>query len=137
MEPTFDRTLLQMESFPHEPLQAGFVDNVVGEFLVGEHSEGGALGPGHQFRGFFNSEIWVLADDRHHHVDHHLQATDLLRLLQAFVGLGILQGTLVSGNARGTRIAANQLDVVHPIGVATHSPQAADRSQLPVGALPW
>ena len=29
--------LLQPEALPHEPLQAGLVDNVVGQFLVGEH----------------------------------------------------------------------------------------------------
>ena len=41
--------LLQPESFLHQPLQAGLVEQIVGEFFVGEHSEGGAFGSGGQF----------------------------------------------------------------------------------------
>ena len=41
--------LLQMESFPHEPLQPRLVEDVVGEFFVREHGEGGAFGPRRQF----------------------------------------------------------------------------------------
>lgn len=81
--------LLQVETFPHEPLQAGFVEDVVGEFFVGEHGESGALGSRDEFRSFFNSKVRVLTDDRHHHVDHHLEAADLLRFLQSFIWLRI------------------------------------------------
>ena len=41
--------LLQAEAFAHQALQAGFVEQVVGKFFVGEHGEGGALGSGSQF----------------------------------------------------------------------------------------
>ena len=41
--------LLQMESLPHQALQARFVNDVVGEFFVGEHGEGSTLVSGHQF----------------------------------------------------------------------------------------
>lgn len=109
MEASFDRTLLQMESFAHQALQAGFIDNVVSEFFVGKHGEGGTFGSGHQFRSFFDREARVLADDRHHHVDHHLETADFLRLLKSFVGLGILQGTLVSGVLFKIRCAACDL----------------------------
>ena len=37
--------LLQMESFPHKPLQPWLVEDVVGEFFVGKHGEGSAFGP--------------------------------------------------------------------------------------------
>jgi len=40
------RCLLQAEAFAHQALEAGFVEQIVGEFLVGEHGEGGALGAG-------------------------------------------------------------------------------------------
>ncbi len=43
------RELLQMESFPHQPLQSRLVENVVGEFFIRKHGEGSALGPGGQF----------------------------------------------------------------------------------------
>ena len=49
MSNRFIRNLLQMKSFPHEPLQPGFVEDVVGEFFVREHGEGGAFGPRRQF----------------------------------------------------------------------------------------
>ena len=39
---------LQMKSFSHQSLQARFVEDVVGELLVGEHGQGGALGSGGQ-----------------------------------------------------------------------------------------
>jgi len=81
--------LLQPEAFLHQPLQAGFVEEVVGEFFVGEHGEGGALGSGGQFGGFFDGEVGVLADDRHHHADHQLQAADFAGFLFA-LGEGLL-----------------------------------------------
>jgi len=69
-----DRQLLQAEALAHEALQAGFVEKVVGEFFVGEHGEGGALGAGGEFGGFFDGEAGVLADDGRDHADHQLQA---------------------------------------------------------------
>jgi hypothetical protein len=41
--------LLQPEAFLHQPLQAGFVEQIEGEFFVGEHGEGGAFGSGGEF----------------------------------------------------------------------------------------
>jgi hypothetical protein len=41
--------LLEPEAFLHEALQAGLIQQVVGEFFVGEHGESGALGSGGQF----------------------------------------------------------------------------------------
>ena len=37
---------MQAEAFAHEALEAGFVEEIVGEFFVGEHGEGGAFGAG-------------------------------------------------------------------------------------------
>ena len=42
------QVLLKMKSLPHQSLQAGAIENVVGEFFVGEHGEGRALGAGTQ-----------------------------------------------------------------------------------------
>jgi hypothetical protein len=83
--------LLKVISLPHQPLQARPVEDVVGEFFVGEHGKGGALGAGAEFRGFFDGEVRVLANDRHHHADHDLQATDLLSFLLDFVTLRTFQ----------------------------------------------
>jgi hypothetical protein len=101
-----DSRLLQTEPFIHQPLQARLIENVVGEFFVREHSQGGAFGAGDQFGGFFDGEVRVLADDRHHHADHYLQAADLLRLLQNFIAVRVFQGAsfLIP---RGTRYPAS------------------------------
>jgi hypothetical protein len=40
--------LLQVKPLPHQPLQPGFVDDVVSELFVGEHGECGAPGSRHQ-----------------------------------------------------------------------------------------
>lgn len=87
-------TLLQVKAFPHESLQAGFVQDVVGEFLVGEHGQGGALGTRDQFRSLLDRHVRILTDDRHNHADHDLQAADLLRFLKYFVTLRIVHGAL-------------------------------------------
>src|SRR5579862_1194932 len=68
---------LQAKAFVDQALQAGLVEEIVGEFLVGEHGESCALGAGCEFGGFFHGEIVVLADDRHHHAHHDLQAPDV------------------------------------------------------------
>jgi hypothetical protein len=54
--------LLQAEAFSHQPLQAWFVEQIVGQFFVGKHGEGGALGAGGKLGGFFYGEAGVLAD---------------------------------------------------------------------------
>ena len=81
--------LLQPKPFLHQPLQAGFVEEVVGEFFVGEHGEGGAFGSGGEFLGYFDGEVGVLADDGNDHADHQLQAADfagfLFALAESFV----------------------------------------------------
>jgi hypothetical protein len=87
--------LLQVEAFAHQPLQAGPVEDVVSKFLVRKHGEGRALGSGNQFGGFFHGEVRVLADDRHDHVDHYLEASDFLCLLQTLVRVRLVQGNLV------------------------------------------
>jgi len=53
--------LLQAEAFSHQALETGFVEEIVGEFFVGEHGEGGALGACCQFGCFFDGEARVLA----------------------------------------------------------------------------
>src|SRR4051794_5147106 len=55
--------LLEVKSFAHQPLQARPIQDVVGEFFIGEHGKGGALGSSHQFRSLFYREVRVLADD--------------------------------------------------------------------------
>src|SRR5208282_1070227 len=70
------QTLVQPEAFCHQALQARLVEQVVGQFLVGEHGQGGAFGSGSQFGGSFDGEARILADHRHHHADHQLQAAD-------------------------------------------------------------
>jgi hypothetical protein len=42
-------TLLQAEALAHQALQAGFVEEVVGQLFVRKHGEGGALGSGVEF----------------------------------------------------------------------------------------
>ena len=39
----------------HQALQAGFIQQIVGEFFVGKHSEGGTLSVGGHGGGFFHS----------------------------------------------------------------------------------
>jgi hypothetical protein len=48
----------------HQPLQARFVQDVVGELFVWKHGEGGALGVGGQFGGFFHERpaSWLMTD---------------------------------------------------------------------------
>ena len=71
--------LVQPEAFADQPLQARAIEQVVGEFLVGEHGKGGTLGSSGQFGGFFHGEVRILSDDGHDHANHHLQATDFPR----------------------------------------------------------
>src|SRR5580698_3417129 len=80
----YSRASLQAETFVHQPLQAWFVQNVVSKFFVGEHCQRGSLGTGHQFGSFFDGEVWILTNHRHHHADHDLQASDISRLLLSF-----------------------------------------------------
>lgn len=68
--------LLEAEAFGHEALKAGFVEEVVGEFFVGEHGEGGTLGAGGEFGGFFDGEAGVLADYGRDHAHHDLEAAN-------------------------------------------------------------
>lgn len=43
------RGLLQPEAFCNQPLQSRFVEKVVGQFFIGEHGEGRALGSRSKF----------------------------------------------------------------------------------------
>ena len=56
--------LLQSKAFAHKALQARLIEKVVGEFFVGKHREGGALGACGEFRSFFDGEAGILADNR-------------------------------------------------------------------------
>ena len=71
---------MQPEAFIDQALQARAVDYVVGEFLAGKHAQGGAARIGSHLRHVFRRQIWVLADHRHDHADHHLQAAPSLGL---------------------------------------------------------
>ena len=88
-----DRRLLQAEAFAHEALQAGFVKEIVGEFFVRKHGEGGALGAGGQFGGFFHGEAGILADDRRDHADHQLEAADAASLVLGCILIGFGAGS--------------------------------------------
>jgi|HubBroStandDraft_6_1064221.scaffolds.fasta_scaffold10356_6 hypothetical protein len=86
--------LLQTEAFGHQTLEARFVENVVGEFFVGEHRERGALGTCGKFGGFFYGKAGVLADDGADHAHHDLQASDAASFVLRFgvLGFGDLAG---------------------------------------------
>ena len=58
-----DTGLLQPKAFLHQPLQSWLIEEIEGEFFVGEHGKGGALGSGGQFGRFFHREVGVLSDD--------------------------------------------------------------------------
>src|SRR5208282_929300 len=77
--------LLQPEAFIDQPLQARAVENIVGKFFVREHAERGAAGIRRHLGGLFQRQIGILADHRHHHAHHHLQATEPSRLVDAFI----------------------------------------------------
>ncbi len=81
--------LLQAKAFAHQALEAGFIEQVVGEFFVGEHGKGGAFGAGGEFGGFFDGEAGILADDGGDHADHDLQAADQAGFV---AGCGIRSG---------------------------------------------
>ena len=83
-------SLLQAEAFGHEALEAGFVEEVVGEFFVGEHGEGRTLGAGGEFRGFFDGEAGVLADDRGDHAHHDLETADAAGFVLGILSLGFI-----------------------------------------------
>jgi hypothetical protein len=80
------KTLLEPESFSHQPLQAGLIEEIEGEFFFGEHGEGGALGSGGEFGGFLHGKARILADHRQDHAHHQLQATDFAGLFFFFLG---------------------------------------------------
>lgn len=81
-----------MEPLVHQPLQARFVEDVIGEFFIREHRQSGPFGSCNEFRGFFNGEVRVLADNRHYHADHDLQTAYLLRFLVPLIAWHIFQG---------------------------------------------
>jgi hypothetical protein len=83
--------LLQAEAFGHDALEAGFVEEIVGEFFVGEHGEGGALGSGSEFGGFFDGEAGVLADNGGDHAHHYLEAADSAGFVLGVLRIGVLR----------------------------------------------
>jgi hypothetical protein len=86
--------LLQAEALGHQALQAGFIEQVVGEFFVGEHGEGGAFGASGELGCFFDGDAGVLADDGGDHADHDLQAADSAGFVVSFE-FGMRQTVLV------------------------------------------
>ena len=67
----------------------GLVDDVVGQLFIGKHGQRGPLAVGYHLRGLIDGKAPILADHRHHHVHHHLQAADLALFLHFFLrGLG-------------------------------------------------
>ncbi len=79
--------LLQAEAFVHEALQARPVNNVVGEFFVGKHAERRTPGIGGHLSRLFQREIGILADHRHHHAHHYLEAPQSSGFLRALIGI--------------------------------------------------
>src|SRR6266446_3374989 len=68
--------LVYAEALSHQSLQAWLVEQVVGQLLVGKHRKCSAFGASSQFCGFLQRQAGVLANYRHHHAHHHLQAAD-------------------------------------------------------------
>jgi hypothetical protein len=82
--------LLNPEPFLHQPLQPWFVENIEGEFFVGEHGQRRPFGACHKFGSFFHRQVGILSEDRRHHADHHLQASDLFSFLLFLIRVAIL-----------------------------------------------
>jgi len=83
-------SLLQAEAFGHEALEAGFIEEVVGKFFVGEHGEGGTLCAGGEFGGFFDGKAGVLADDGGDHAHHDLETADSAGFVLGILSLGFI-----------------------------------------------
>ena len=119
--------LLQPEALAHQALEAGFVEQVVGEFFVGEHGESGALRSGNEFGGFFDCEALILANHGGDHADHDLQAADQAGFV---VGCGIrsdIEGMIfviglfprIHTSPFSQRYRPTDLDVMTPLDVVT------------------
>jgi hypothetical protein len=76
--------LLDPEPLFHQALQPRFVENIEGEFFVGKHSQRCSFRASDQFGSFFHRQVGILSEDRRHHADHHLQASDLFSFLLFF-----------------------------------------------------
>src|ERR1019366_4707838 len=79
------KALLLPEALIDQPLQPRPVDHIVSEFFAGKHAESGAAGVCGHFRRFVQRQIGILADHRHHHAYHHLQAPQSSGLFHAFL----------------------------------------------------
>ena len=87
-----------MDSKPlvQEPLQSGFVEDFIGEFLVGKHRQGGSLGAGYELAGLFDGQARVLCEHRSHHAHHDLQSPQFAVFFLKFSrGLGQGRGMRV------------------------------------------
>jgi hypothetical protein len=98
-------------------LQPGLVEDIESQFFIGEHGEGSAFGTGDELGGFLNRQVWILADHRHDHANHDLQATNLLGFLFHIMGLRFRQGSPGSRNTQ-RRIEHIELDVLDGTAVA-------------------
>jgi hypothetical protein len=77
--------LLQPEALIHQALQPWAVENIVGEFFVRKHAEGGAAGIRGHLGRLFQGQIGILADHGHHHAHHDLQAAQSSGLVVVLV----------------------------------------------------
>ena len=84
------------EAFAQEALEAGAPDEVVGQFLAGEHVERGGAGVRDHLRGFVDGERAVLRDGLQDEVHHHLEAAEQASL---FLSLGGEVGGGFGGDA--------------------------------------
>ena len=77
--------LLQPEAFIHQPLESRPVENIVSKLFIGKHAQSSATGiRGHLCR-LFQRQIGILADHRHHHAHHDLQAPESSRLVRVLI----------------------------------------------------
>ena len=77
--------LLEPEAFIHQPLQSRPIEKIVGKLFVGKHAQSGATSiRGHLCR-LFERQVGILADHRHHHAHHDLQAPQSSRLVHVLI----------------------------------------------------
>ena len=77
--------LLQPEAFIHQPLKSRPVENIVGKLFIGKHAQCGATGVRGHLRRLFQRQVGILADHRHHHAHHDLQAPQSSRLVHVLI----------------------------------------------------
>ncbi len=104
--------LLNAIALAHEPLQPRLVDDVVSQFFIGKHGQRGLFAVGYQLRGLVYRKAPVLADHRHHHVHHHLQAADFALLLHLLLRglIGLTEGGELSVEREDSSLRSDSRD---------------------------